>query len=566
MVFEKGAWKAVRQEFPEASVKECAFHFAQDVWRKTQELGLKSTYSLHGQKYRCIRSLMALPFLPAADIGPAFEHLQSRASSSPLQQLVRYISESWLTSPVWKPSNWNVYQLSIRTNNDVEGLMKIMYTLAKKHQSVSSGNVLDFVDWCTDLGADYLTSIHQGANAQYTSERVMQELLAVLAGTLRDSILADARQSPVFGVQADETTDVSVKSQVVSYIRYMKAYGKYITVTHCHWGTVIKTSFLGIRELRDGKAQTVHAKVVQMLTEADLDMEHRLSGFTSDGAAVMCGRKAGVEARLKETVPWMLSYHCANHRTALAAAHASDAVPAVKKAKESLGHIFRFFSYSAVRTENLKEIQRVLNMPVVKIQQAKDVRWLSHHQAVTAMLKCYPAVITTLEYEAEERNCPTARGLAHQLRTFNFVAFLHMMADVLPPLKIMTQLFQAHTEVHAEEEADEAHIEVHAEEADEAHIEVHAEEEGDQPGTSGTSKKRKSTMTLEEIRASLDKKTTVPLLNNLLLLKCEDDDAYEKQTRFEGKFNTLDLTEMRTSRITGKYCITLSHVTVRKHV
>jgi hypothetical protein len=62
------------------------------------------------------------------------------------------------------------------------GLMKIMYTLAKKHQSVSSSNVMDFVDLYTDLGADYLTSLRVGANAQYTSERVMQELLDALAG------------------------------------------------------------------------------------------------------------------------------------------------------------------------------------------------------------------------------------------------------------------------------------------------------------------------------------------------------------------------------------------------
>jgi hypothetical protein len=165
-------------------------------------------------------------------------------------------------------------------------------------------------------------------------------------------------------------------------------------------------------------------------------------GFTSDGAAVMCGRRSGVAARLKEMVPWMLSYHCANHRTALAAAHASDAVPSVKKAKEALGHVYRYFSNSAVRTENLKEIQRVLDMPIVKLQEAKDVRWLSHHQAVTAMLKCFPAVITTLEFEAEGRHCPTARGLVLQLRKFTFLAFLHMMADVLPHLKIMTQLFQ----------------------------------------------------------------------------------------------------------------------------
>ena len=48
-------------------------------------------------------------------------------------------------------------------------------------------------------------------------------------GTLRDQILSDAKSSQVFGVQADETTDVSVKCQLISYITYLKVEIKMIT-------------------------------------------------------------------------------------------------------------------------------------------------------------------------------------------------------------------------------------------------------------------------------------------------------------------------------------------------
>ena len=53
-------WKAIRDVFPTASIKGCVFHFTQAVWRKTQELGLKTTYSQRGAEYRYIRMLMAL--------------------------------------------------------------------------------------------------------------------------------------------------------------------------------------------------------------------------------------------------------------------------------------------------------------------------------------------------------------------------------------------------------------------------------------------------------------------------------------------------------------------------
>jgi hypothetical protein len=85
------------------------------------KLGLKTAYSKRGPEYRYIRSLMGLPFLPCADIQPAFDQLAPRATSPELTQLVNYIDNSWLSSTVWLPRNWSIYQLTIRTNNDVEG-------------------------------------------------------------------------------------------------------------------------------------------------------------------------------------------------------------------------------------------------------------------------------------------------------------------------------------------------------------------------------------------------------------------------------------------------------------
>ncbi|VDH91609.1 Hypothetical predicted protein [Mytilus galloprovincialis] len=119
--FEKGAWKAIRHIFPNASIKGCAFHFGQAIWRKVQDLGLKTTYSSRGVEYRYIRTLMALPFLPHSDIRPAFNTLKERANSQELKELVVYISSTWFEGRYWCPRTWSIFQHSIRTNNDVEG-------------------------------------------------------------------------------------------------------------------------------------------------------------------------------------------------------------------------------------------------------------------------------------------------------------------------------------------------------------------------------------------------------------------------------------------------------------
>lgn len=71
----------------------------------------------------------------------------------------------------------------------------------------------------------------------------------------------------------------------------------------------------------------------------------------------MASRKNGVAGLLKRQVPWLISYHCANHRTALAAAHAANGIPYLRRFKDSLGQLYRFFDNSSVRLVNLQEIQ-----------------------------------------------------------------------------------------------------------------------------------------------------------------------------------------------------------------
>ena len=67
-------------------------------------------------------------------------------------------------------------------------------------------------------------------------------------------------------------------------------------------------------------------------------------------------------------------------------------------------------------------IQTILGNPdpVLRLKQAKDVRWLSHQAAVDALRCSLVAVVTSLDREASERSEPTACGL----KTFILKYFL----------------------------------------------------------------------------------------------------------------------------------------------
>ena len=88
---------------------------------QVQDLGLVAAYSRDDGTYQYIKKLMALPFLPAPEIDPAFHRLRLKATTAVLEELVQYISETWISSVVFPPKDWSVYGQAIRTNNDVEG-------------------------------------------------------------------------------------------------------------------------------------------------------------------------------------------------------------------------------------------------------------------------------------------------------------------------------------------------------------------------------------------------------------------------------------------------------------
>lgn len=89
--------------------------------------------------------------------------------------------------------------------------------------------------------------------------------------------------------------------------------------------------------------------------------------------------------------------------------------------------------------------QKVLNEPQLKLKQAKDVRWLTHCNAVEALRKSYKSVVFSLSREASERSCATAAGLHTFVTKYFFIAGIQMMSDILPHLNILSKLFQVIT-------------------------------------------------------------------------------------------------------------------------
>ena len=304
------------------------------------------------------------------------------------------------------------------------GALKCMYFLTK-HELPHTTTFSGLLDLAIDLGSDYLRSLRQAGNAHYRSEQIMSEFVQCLARCIQEDVIAKMRGSDTVRLMIDESTDVSILKQLVVYGR-----GIVNGELECH--------FLGIRDLFNGTAETIESALCNFLVDVNIDL-NSVSSFGSDGASVMTGRHDGVAARLQRRNSGIISIHCVAHRLALAVGQASQSVTYLARFKEILSSLFYFYHNSSVRQSGLTAIQTVLEDPVLRLKQAKDV---SHQAAVDALRHSIVGVLTSLDREASERGEPTACGLRKFMLKYFFVAALSLFADILPHVCKLSRIMQ----------------------------------------------------------------------------------------------------------------------------
>ena len=154
----------------------------------------------------------------------------------------------------------------------------------------------------------------------------------------------------------------------------------------------------------------------------------------------MVGCRGGVATLLKAHVPHLVSIHCVAHRLALATSHAAESVPYIKKYSKALQTIYAFYHRSSVRVSALHELQSILGDPCLQFKEPKSVCWLSHGRAVTAVRRCLPSLLASLEHEAADE--PTTSGLLKIVGTYEFIACTYFISDILTSVNNLSLTFQ----------------------------------------------------------------------------------------------------------------------------
>ena len=97
---------------------------------------------------------------------------------------------------------------------------------------------------------------------------------------------------------------------------------------------------------------------------------------------------------------------------------------------------------SPKRYENLKKIQKVLELPELKIVKPSDTRWLAHENCVAAVKKCYGAIVSTLEMIYEVSHEPEAFGISKILTKQSTLFAIYLLDFVLPQVSKLSKSLQ----------------------------------------------------------------------------------------------------------------------------
>ena len=86
-----------------------------------------------------------------------------------------------------------------------------------------------------------------------------------------------------------------------------------------------------------------------------------------DGAAPFSGKHTGVQARLKQHEPYTVYVHCHGHQLQLACIQAANATMGIDDVYTTLTTLWKFFHYYSKCAQSLKEVQKVLDLPELKV-------------------------------------------------------------------------------------------------------------------------------------------------------------------------------------------------------
>ena len=162
--------------------------------------------------------------------------------------------------------------------------------------------------------------------------------------------------------------------------------------------------------LKKADGQSIYSSLINWLKQRNIQI-CKLVGMGFDGAATF----SGVQARMKKNSPHAIFVHSHCHLLQLACIQAANHTEGIKYVYITSITLWKFFHYSPKRSENLKEVQSILNLPKLMIVKPSVTCWLAHERCFKAVKENYAAIVIILENIYEQSHEPEVLGISKAL-------------------------------------------------------------------------------------------------------------------------------------------------------
>ena len=262
----------------------------------------------------------------------------------------------------------------------------------------------------------------------WRSKNYAFEFIECIGTVIKKLIMDDVQKSNFHTLIVDETVNISVEKILIIYFKFRSNEEK-----------KYKTAFGGILKLEACDSLTIFKSIQQFYLENNLDFQ-KMVMFTSDGANVMLGKKKGVASILKKEIKHLSEQHCVAHREDLGLDDAWKEIAIMNDIEILLRTIYTTFSRSSIKRKKLQPYD-IIEYNVIAFKPLNEVRWLSRHFAVSALIRNYDILI---EYY-KEQNDPISKYCLDMMTDTKYRITLFILNDILKELSSLCKCLQKAT-------------------------------------------------------------------------------------------------------------------------
>ena len=302
-------------------------------------------------------------------------------------------------------------------------------------ESANKGNFRELLELAFELHPEFHSQRqnirHQVyGNRDYLSKTVFNEFIQIMANEVRLMIKNEVKENKFFSIIIDECKDASNFEQLSVCLRYSV-------------GSKPTERFYCLNRLGDGDfSANAIVKQLQPIIKDLMDQECFIIGIAADGASVMSGHVAGVQALLKKRYPWLIYVHCMAHRLSLVVVKSIKVT--CKDVIDILDKLHTIFS-SAKSNDKFIQVQQDKDLTPLSVPARSDTRWASLFQVLDIVCRRYDAILHTLAERASDDDdaAVTCAGLQHKLATGTMLMRVVVLKHVFGAVHSLSETLQS---------------------------------------------------------------------------------------------------------------------------